>query len=60
MTGWLNENGGADRCAMTPSGLREMQRPDLDRLSRRNASQSLVAQWCAGYKAGTAEGLFSC
>jgi hypothetical protein len=24
MTGWLNENGGADRCAMTPSGLREM------------------------------------
>jgi hypothetical protein len=61
MTGWLNENGGADRCAMTPSGLCEVLNDPIS-IDFRDATlaRAFVAQWCAGYKAGTAEGVFSC
>jgi hypothetical protein len=59
MTGWLDENCGADRWAMTPSGMRGVRNDVLSiYLLGSTLASAFVTRWCLGCKVETAEGAF--
>jgi hypothetical protein len=59
MSAWLDENCGADGWAMTPSGMRGVLNDALSiYFLDVTLASAFVAQWCAGYKVETADGLF--
>jgi hypothetical protein len=59
MTGWLDENCGADGWAMTPSGMRGVLNDALSiYFLDATLASAFVARWCAGYKVETAQGMF--
>jgi hypothetical protein len=56
---WLDENGGADGWAMTPSGMRGVLNDAVSiYFLDPTLASAFVARWCAGYKVETAEGVF--
>ena len=59
MTGWLDENCGADAWAMTPSGTRGVLNDALSiYFADATLASAFVARWCVGAKAETAGGMF--
>src|SRR6266403_4825971 len=59
MTAWLDENCGADGCAMTPSGLRGVLNDAVSiYFADATRASAFVARWCAGSKIETAGGVF--
>ena len=56
---WLDHNAGADGWAMTPSGNRGVVN-DATAVYFADATiaSAFVARWCAGYRAGSLDGLF--
>jgi len=59
ITAWLEENSGADGCAMTPSGTRGVLNDVFSiYLANTTLARAFVAQWCVGAKAETAGGVF--
>ena len=57
MTAWLDENCGADRWAMTPSGTRGVLNDAISIYFPDPAlAGAFVARWCIGYKVETAGG----
>jgi hypothetical protein len=59
MAAWLDENCGADRWAMTPSGTRGVLNDALSIYFVDAAlANAFVARWCVGGKAETAGGVF--
>ena len=59
MTGWLDENCGADGWAMTPSGMRGVRNDAVSiYFLDVTLASAFVARWCARYKVETTEGVF--
>jgi hypothetical protein len=59
MTAWLDENCGADRWAITPSGTRGVLNDAVSIYFPDAAlAVAFVARWCMGYRVETAEGAF--
>jgi hypothetical protein len=59
MTGWLDENCGADGWAMTPSGTRGVLNDAASiYFADATLAGAFVARWCAGYRIETAGGVF--
>jgi hypothetical protein len=59
VTGWLEENCGADGWAITPSGMRGVLNDALSiYFLDATLASAFVARWCAGYKVETAKGVF--
>ena len=59
MTGWLDQNCGADGWAMTPSGTRGVLNDALSiYFLDATLASAFVARWCVGAKAETAGGVF--
>jgi hypothetical protein len=59
LTGWLDENCGADGWAMTPSGTRGVLNDALSiYFAEATLASAFVARWCAGYGVETAGGTF--
>ena len=59
MTGWLDQNCGADGWAMTPSGTRGVLNDALSiYFLDATLASAFVALWCAGYMVESAEGAF--
>ena len=59
MTGWLDENCGADGWAMTPSGTRGVLN-DAASIYFLDApvASAFVARWCVGFRVDIASGAF--
>ena len=56
---WLDENGGADGWAMTPSGTRGVLNDALSiYFADPTLATAFVARWCVGYQVETAGGVF--
>src|SRR6266478_2921214 len=59
MTAWLDENGGADGWAMTPSGMRGVLNDAVSiYFADTTLASAFVARWCVGYTVETAGGVF--
>jgi hypothetical protein len=59
MRTWLDGNCGADRWALTPSGMRGGLNDALSiYFLDPTLASAFVARWCAGYKVETAEDVF--
>src|SRR5258705_2779980 len=59
ITAWLDENCGADRWAMTPSGMRGVLNDAVSiYFLDATLASAYVARWCAGYRVETAGGVF--
>jgi hypothetical protein len=59
MTGWLDENCGADGWAMTPSGTRGVLNDALSiYFADATLASAFVARWCVGAKVETTGGVF--
>ena len=59
ITGWLDENCGADRWAMTPSGTRGVLNDALSiYFEDATLASAFVARWCQGATVETAGGVF--
>jgi hypothetical protein len=59
ITGWLDENCGADGWAMTPSGTRGVLNNALSiYFADGTLASAFVARWCVGAKVETAGGVF--
>ena len=56
----LDENCGADSCAMTPSGMRGVINDGVNLFLDANLASAFVARCCIGYKAETTEGALGC
>jgi hypothetical protein len=60
MTGWLDENYGAEGWAMTPSGMRGVLNDALSiYFLDATLASAFVARWCVDYKVETTEGVLS-
>ena len=60
MTGWLDENCGADGWAMTPSGLRGVLNDAISIYFPDAAlASAFVMRWCIGYRVEATNGAFS-
>jgi hypothetical protein len=60
MSGWLDENCGADGWAMTPSGIRGVPNDAVSIYFADTAlASAFVTRWCIGYRVETANGSFS-
>src|SRR3981189_449746 len=56
---WLDQNAGADGWAMTPSGARGVVNDAIAiYLADATTASAFVAQWSAGRRAETVDGLF--
>jgi len=56
---WLDENCGANRWAMTPSGTRGVLNDALSvYFADATLASAFVARWCAGYSVETLGGIF--
>jgi hypothetical protein len=59
MTTWLDENCGADRWAITPSGTRGVLNDAASiYFADATLAGAFVARWCIGYRVEAAEGAF--
>jgi len=59
MTGWLDENCGADGWAMTPSGMRGVRNDALSiYFLDATLASAFVTRWCFGCRIKVAEGAF--
>jgi hypothetical protein len=59
MTGWLDENCGADAWAMTASGMRGVLNEALSiYFADATLASAFVARWCVGAKVETTGGVF--
>jgi hypothetical protein len=59
ITGWLDQNCGADGWAMTPSGLRGVLNDAVSIYFLDPAlANAFVARWCAGHNFTAVEGMF--
>jgi hypothetical protein len=59
VTAWLDENCGADRWAMKPSGTRGVVNDALSiYFGDATLASVCVARWCVGRKVETARGVF--
>jgi hypothetical protein len=59
MTGWLDQNCGADGWTMTPSGMRGVPNDALSiYFLDATLASAFVTRWCVGYRVETAEGVF--
>ena len=59
ITAWLDENCGADAWALTPSGTRGVLNDAVSvYFADAVLAGAFVARWCAGYRAGSADGVF--
>ena len=59
ITAWLDENCGADRWAMTPSGMRGVLNDAISLyFGDATLASAFVARWCVGAKVETAGGVF--
>jgi hypothetical protein len=59
ITGWLDENCGADSWAMTPSGTHGVLNDALSiYFADATVANAFVARWCVGAKVETAGGVF--
>ena len=59
MTGWLDENCGADGWAMTPTGLRGVVNDAVAIYFADTAlASAFVTRWCIGYRVEAADGAF--
>ena len=59
ITGWLDENCGAEGWAMTPAGIRGVLNDALSiYFADATLSGAFVARWCADYGVETSGGVF--
>jgi hypothetical protein len=59
ITAWLDENCGADRWAMTPSGMRGVLNDAVSiYFADATLASAFVARWCFGATAETVGGVF--
>ena len=59
ITGWLDENCGAEGWAMTPAGIRGVLNDALSiYFADATLAGAFVARWCAGYGVETSGGVF--
>jgi hypothetical protein len=59
MTGWLDQNCGADGWTMTPSGMRGVPNDALSiYFLDATLASAFVTRWCVGDRVETAEGVF--
>ena len=59
MTAWLDENCGADRWAMTPSGTRGVLNDALSiYFADATLASAFIARWCVGSRVETTGGVF--
>ena len=59
LTGWLDQNCGADGWAITPSGVRGVLNDAISiYFGDTTLASAFVARWCQGSRAETAGGVF--